>query len=118
MAKSAKLVLTTFISRVIVDDNTADEQIAALAKSKIQEKLNNDEVLENIEVILPDDECPYGTFEDEKECPVCGSHNIYTDQTDVYCCRYCGSDFNGAGNILLNGDRNFGCEISFYNHGL
>lgn len=94
MAKSAKLVLTTFISRVIVDDNTTDEQIAALVKSKIQEKLNNDEVLENIEVILPDEECPYGTFEHDES----SSHkkNTYSEHEL---------------NFLQNGFHHVGCGL-------
>lgn len=59
MAKVAKLVVTTFITRVVVDENVSLEEIAELVKPKLLDKINNNEVAENIETILPDEECPY-----------------------------------------------------------
>lgn len=58
MAKVAKLVVTTFITRVVVDENVSLEEIAELVKPKLLDKINNNEVAENIETILPDEECP------------------------------------------------------------
>lgn len=61
MAKVAKLVVTTFITRVVVDENTSLEEIAERITPKLLDKINNNEVAENIETILPDEECPYGS---------------------------------------------------------
>lgn len=59
MGKVAKLVVTTFITRVVVDENVSLEEIAELIKPKLLDKINNNEVAENIETMLPDEECPY-----------------------------------------------------------
>ena len=61
MTKVAKLVTISLMTRVIVDENATDEQIVEAAKSKFIEKINN-EALENLEDIVEDTECPYGTF--------------------------------------------------------
>lgn len=61
MGKVAKLVVTTFITRVVMDENTSLEEIAELIKPKLLDKINNNEVAENIETMLPDEEFPYGS---------------------------------------------------------
>lgn len=57
--KVAKLVLFSLMTRVIVDDNSSDEEIVEKAKAGIQEKIDN-ELIENLESIEDDKEVPYG----------------------------------------------------------
>ena len=64
MSKVAKIVCVSLMTRVIVDEDATDEQIAELAKGKFIEKIEG-ELLENLEEIYYDEECPVGTFEDE-----------------------------------------------------
>lgn len=64
--KVAKLVTVTFITRVIVKKGATDEQIMQAAKPNIQAKIDNDELLENLESIKDDTECPFGTLDDDK----------------------------------------------------
>ncbi|HET6226036.1 MAG TPA: hypothetical protein VFF27_07135 [Bacteroidia bacterium] len=58
MAKIAKLVITTIITRVIVEDNATAEDIINAAKPKVIETINND-LIENVDDIIDDTECPY-----------------------------------------------------------
>jgi len=58
MAKKAKLVTFSFITRVVVDEDASDEQIVEIAKSKIQDKLDNNELMENLDDIKDDLEIP------------------------------------------------------------
>jgi hypothetical protein len=61
MAKVAKLVYASFMVRVIVDENATDEEI--INRSHIKFKIAvNEELNENIEEIINDTECPYGSF--------------------------------------------------------
>lgn len=61
--KVAKLATVSLTTRVIVEDTTTDEQIMNLATPKFIDKLQNNEALENLESIIDDEECPYGTLE-------------------------------------------------------
>lgn len=61
--KKAILVDVPFMVRLIVDENTTETEIAKMTAIKLQERLNNSEVGENIYTIEDDDECPYGTFD-------------------------------------------------------
>jgi hypothetical protein len=64
MNKVAKIVCVSLMTRVIVDENATDEQIVELAKGKFIEKIEG-ELLENLEEIYDDEECPIGTFEED-----------------------------------------------------
>jgi hypothetical protein len=64
MSKVAKIVCVSLMTRVIVDEDATDEQIAELAKGKFIEKIEG-ELLENLEEIYYDEECPVGTFEED-----------------------------------------------------
>lgn len=61
MAKIAKLVTVTLITRVVMDENATDEQILDMARPHFESKLVT-ELNENLESIKEDTECPY--FED------------------------------------------------------
>jgi len=64
MAKVAKLVEISLMTRVVVEENATDEEIVNAAQSKIVDKALN-EIHENIGEIYNDDECPFGTFDGE-----------------------------------------------------
>ena len=59
MAKVAKLVTVSFITRVVVEDNATDEQILNEAKKGFQAKLDNNELMDNLEQIRDDEEMPF-----------------------------------------------------------
>jgi hypothetical protein len=61
MAKVAKLITISLMTRVVVDENATDEQIIEVAKPKLIEKIRS-EAMENLEEIVDDAECPCGTF--------------------------------------------------------
>lgn len=56
--KVAKLVYVSLVTRVVVDENATENQIIAAAKPKLIYKIV-DEILEHIEDIEDDTECPY-----------------------------------------------------------
>lgn len=66
MAKVAKLVAISLLTRVIVDENATEEEILEKAVPKFMEKVNQ-EIGEHLEYITDDEECPYGTFDEEVE---------------------------------------------------
>jgi hypothetical protein len=66
MAKVAKLVAISLLTRVIVDENATEEEILEKAVPKFMEKVNQ-EIGEHLEYIADDEECPYGTFNEEVE---------------------------------------------------
>jgi hypothetical protein len=61
MAKVAKIVLVSFMTRVIVDEHATEEEIINAARPKIAEKVAA-ELGENIEEIYDDEECPFGSI--------------------------------------------------------
>lgn len=63
MAKVAKLVRVSFVTRVVVEDTATDEQILAEAKQDFQYKLNN-EINDNLDEISEDEESPYNAEND------------------------------------------------------
>lgn len=97
MAKVAKLVMVSLMTRVIVDENATDDQIIAASYKGFQAKIDNRELGDNIESIENDEEVPYGESpEDHKECPVCNKHNTRTDfdsPDSMRCCEDCGCDY-------------------------
>lgn len=62
--KVAKLVLISLMTRVIVEDTDTDEQVSAKALPQFKHILDVDG-MENIEEIYEDEECPFGTFDDD-----------------------------------------------------
>lgn len=97
MAKVAKLVTVSFVTRVVVKENATEEQILNEAKKGFQAKLDNNELVDNLESIKDDEELPYGEApEDQNECPVCNRHNTRpdTDSPDsMRSCDDCGCDY-------------------------
>lgn len=98
MAKVAKLVVFSLMTRVIVDENATDDEIVAKARPRIQAKIDNDELIENIESIDNDNEIPYGqALEDASECPVCNRDKYvrpdYDSPDSMNCCDACGSEW-------------------------
>lgn len=64
MSKVAKIVCVSLMTRVIVDENATDKEIVELAKGKFTKKIEG-ELLENLDEIYDDEECPIGTFEED-----------------------------------------------------
>ena len=95
--KKAVLVSFSLMTRVIVDENATDEEIIAKARPRIQAKINNDELGDNLEDIEDDEEIPYGEAnEDHEECPVCNRHNTRPDfdsPETMRSCEDCGADY-------------------------
>ena len=60
MGKVAKLVYATTCVRVIVEDTADEEEIIAAAELKLPDAII-DGVRENIDQIVDDLECPYGS---------------------------------------------------------
>lgn len=97
MAKVAKLVMVSLMTRVIVDENATDDQIIAASYKGFQAKIDNRELGDNIESIENDEEVPYGEAPSDKLecCPVCNRYN--TEQDYVFMgmrnCGDCGADY-------------------------
>ena len=70
MAKVAKLVCVSLMTRVIVDDNPSEEEelaeIAEQVKPVFVDKIMNDGIGDHLESIEPDEECPFGTFDSDQ----------------------------------------------------
>lgn len=69
MAKKAFLVVTTFMSRIVVDEDLENEdnysELVSQTEERILEKIRNGETSENIEDVFLDEDVPYGTLEGE-----------------------------------------------------
>jgi hypothetical protein len=77
MAKVTKIVSISLMTRVIVDENATEEQIVEIAKKSFQKKLDNNELLENLDSISKDKEMPFGTLDtDVEEIYVLGENSI------------------------------------------
>jgi len=63
--KKAILVEINYAVRLVIDENTTEDQIAERTAKKITDKIMNKETNDNIISIIEDDECPYGTFDDD-----------------------------------------------------
>ena len=70
MAKKAYLVISTFVTRVIADENLEDEknwqELVNKSEAAIIAKIQNDELSENIEDVIEDEECPYASLDKDK----------------------------------------------------
>lgn len=62
MGKVAKLVTVTLTTRVVVDTNATDEQIAEAAAPNLIAKIRNDEVLDNMDEPVEDTTMPFGSL--------------------------------------------------------
>lgn len=63
MGKIAKLILASFMTRIIIDEDAPLETILEIARKKFYEKINL-EFAENIESIEEDFESPFDPFQD------------------------------------------------------
>ena len=70
MAKVAKLICISLMTRVIVEENLSeDEELDAIAqqvRTACVDKIKNYGIGDHLESIELDTECPYGTFDGEK----------------------------------------------------
>lgn len=70
MAKKAYLVVSTFVTRVVADENLENEknwqELVNKSEEAIIAKIQNDELSENIEDVIEDEECPYGSLDKDK----------------------------------------------------
>lgn len=71
MAKVAKLVCLSLMTRVIVEENLTEDQeleaIAAQVRSQCVDKIMNDGIGDHLESIELDEECPFGFLDEDKE---------------------------------------------------
>ena len=71
MSKVAKLVCISLMTRVIVEDGLSeDEELNAIAdqvRAKCINQISTDGIGDILESIELDEECPYGTFNTDKE---------------------------------------------------
>lgn len=70
MAKVAKLVCISLMTRVIVEDGLSEEAeldaIASQVRAACIDKITNDGIGDHLESIELDEECPFGTFDSDK----------------------------------------------------
>lgn len=101
--KVAKLIEVSLLVRVIVDADATEDQIIAATYPKLQDKLDNLEVGENIVSIEDDKEVPYDAIDaaNINDCLNCGAPNISTpkntstDDLGLHCeCSNCGATFD------------------------
>ena len=57
--KKAYLVHVSLATRVVVDENTTEQDIIKLANANILDNIINDGIFENVEEVIEDEECPY-----------------------------------------------------------
>ena len=57
--KKAHLVLVSMATRVVVDENTTEQDIIQLANAQIMDNIIVNGIFENVEEISDDNECPY-----------------------------------------------------------
>jgi len=95
--KKALLVEFSLLVRVVVDENATDDQIIEASYSKVQDKINNRELGDNLTSIEDDEEVPYvEASSDKEECPVCNRHNTRPDYDypdSMRSCEDCGCDY-------------------------
>jgi len=64
--KVAKIVAVSLLTRIIVEENATEEQMMQIARPKLISALNEDGLLDHVECIEPDEECPYGSLDMDK----------------------------------------------------
>lgn len=83
MKKVAKLVCVSLMTRIVVDENATEEQMMELARPQLIEKLQEDGLLDHVESIEDDEECPFGTFVDDvNKMELIGEDIFLSDDTD------------------------------------
>lgn len=66
MGKVAKLVEFSLMVRVVVDENATEDEIIAASYPKVQDKIDNRELGDNLASIEADEEMPYDPDRDGK----------------------------------------------------
>ena len=89
MTKVAKLVEVSLLVRVIVDENATEDQIIEATYPKLQDKLNNREVGDNVMSIEDDEEVPFGEAPTDEEL----QSRIHIGNDDF--CSKCGDKITG-----------------------
>lgn len=64
--KKALLVTVELTTRVVVNENATDEEIAEAIKPNLIERIQNNEAGENIVEIKHDKELPFGSLDSDK----------------------------------------------------
>jgi hypothetical protein len=64
MAKVAKLVLVSLMTRVIVDEDTPFDDVVEAARKGLSNQLNND-LHDNVEEVFEDTEVPFGILDSD-----------------------------------------------------
>lgn len=64
--KKAFLVTASVCTRVVVDEDASDEEIMDAARARLLSNLNND-YYDNIDDIVADVECPFGSLREDSE---------------------------------------------------
>lgn len=67
MTKVAKLVCISLMTRVVVDEDADELETMKVVKDRILAKIQNDELLDNLEFIEDDTECPFGSLPSDQE---------------------------------------------------
>lgn len=72
MSKKAYLVAIDLLTRVIADESATQDEIAEAAIEKVKQTMIEDGIgtyicLDNVGEIIDDDECPYGTFQEDNQ---------------------------------------------------
>ena len=57
--KKAYLVYVSLATRVVVNENTTEQDIIKLANANILDNIIADGIFENVEEVIEDEECPY-----------------------------------------------------------
>jgi hypothetical protein len=57
--KKAYLVYVSLATRVVVNENTTEQDIIKLANANILNNIIADGIFENVEEVIEDEECPY-----------------------------------------------------------
>lgn len=70
MAKVAKLVCVSLMTRVIVDEELSEDELLEKAMKQARPQfvdiIMNDGIGDHLESLEDDDECPFGTFDSDK----------------------------------------------------
>lgn len=97
MTKVAKLVEVSLLVRVIVDENATEDQIIEATYPKLQDKLDNREVGDNVISIEDDEEVPFGEAHSDLQPRIHIGNNDY--------CSSCGEKITGEQHkCLAEGD--------------
>lgn len=94
--KVAKLVEVSLLVRVIVDENATEDQIIQATYPKLQDKLDNREVGDNVMSIEDDEEVPFG----EAPTDITGEQSFEDQQPRMHIgnddfCTTCGDKITG-----------------------